>query len=365
MNILTQKIMIRIVCLLLLLSFASCSSDDKNSSTVLPEETEIRGADFSFVPEARAAQVEYINAQGQVEDPLLTFKNAGGNYVRLRLWHSPSGPHSGFQEVKNLAQEVRQMGLKVWLTVHYSDTWADPGDQQTPQAWNSMNFQQLKGAAVGYTSQIMNEIQPDIIQIGNEINVGLMHPHGHLINQEAQCLELLQGLAAEVRAQNTQTKIMMHFAGLNAADWFFNKVAAIDYDYIGLSFYPIWHGTSLSALSTRVASLGQTHQKKVVLAEVAYPFTLSWNDWTNNIVGLPSHLVTGHPASPGGQRSFLQEIRQLMKADANGLGFCYWGTEWVAFYGPQASNGSTWENQALWDFDNKVLPAMQVFNRNE
>lgn len=358
--------MFKNVFLLSLLFLVSCSSDTKTPQPdPIPQDTEIRGADFSFLPEARAAQIAFKNSQGQAEDPLLTFKNAGGNFVRLRLWHSPSGPHSGFQEVKNLAQEVRQMGLKVWLTVHYSDTWADPGDQQTPQAWNGMSFQQLKGAAVGYTSQIMNEIQPEIIQIGNEINVGFMHPHGHLINQEAQCLELLQALAAEVRARNAQTKIMMHFAGLNASDWFFNKIAAIDYDYIGLSYYPIWHGTSLSALSARVALLGQTHQKKVVLAEVAYPFTLSWNDWTNNIVGLPSHLVTGHPASPEGQRSYLQAIRQLMKADPNGLGFCYWGTEWVAFYGPQASNGSSWENQALWDFDNKVLPAMQVFNRNE
>lgn len=358
--------MLKNVLFLSLLLFASCSSDDKTPQPdPTPQDTEVRGADFSFLPEARAAQIAYKNAQGQTENPLLTFKNAGGNYVRLRLWHTPSGVHSGFNEVKTLVQEVKQLGLKVWLTVHYSDTWADPGDQQTPQAWSTMSFQQLKAAAVQYTAQIMNEMQPDIIQIGNEINVGFMHPHGHLINQEAQCLELLQALSAEVRARNAQTKIMMHFAGINASDWFFNKIAAIDYDYIGLSYYPIWHGTSLSALSARVALLGQTHQKKVILAEVAYPFTLSWNDWTNNIVGLPSHLVPGHAATPEGQRSFLLALRQLMQADANGLGFCYWGTEWVSFYGSQASNGSTWENQALWDFDNKVLPAMTVFNRNE
>lgn len=358
--------MIRIVCLLFLLSLASCSSDDKNSSTVLPEETEIRGADFSFVPEARAAQVEYINAQGQVEDPLLTFKNAGGNYVRLRLWHTPTGPHSGFQEVKSLAQEIKQLGMKVWLTVHYSDTWADPGWQETPQAWSQMSFQQLKSAAVDYTSMIINEIQPDIIQIGNEINVGLMHPHGHLIHQQAQCIELVQALSAEVRSRNASTKIMIHFAGIgNSTTWFFDQMVDVDYDYIGLSYYPIWNGTDLSALSARVALLGQTYQKKVILAEVAYPFTLGWNDWTNNIVGLPSHLVNGYPATPQGQRDFLNVIRQIMKGDPNGLGFCYWGTEWVAFYGPQASNGSSWENQALWDFDNKVLPAIQVFNRNE
>jgi arabinogalactan endo-1,4-beta-galactosidase len=264
--------------------------------------------------------------------------------------------------VKNFAQRVKSLGMKVWLTVHYSDTWADPGSQIKPQAWNSLTFNQLKIQFESYTSQIVSEIQPDIFQIGNEINNGFIYPEGNLTSNESQFISLLAAASSVIRSQRPTTKIMLHFAGIEGASWFFSKTTAIDYDYIGLSYYPMWHGTDINLLQQTMTTLGQTHNKKVLVAETSYPFTLGWNDWTNNILGLSNQLHPNYPATPQGQRDFLQKIKTTVQNTPSGLGFCYWGTEWIAFRGTQATNGSSYENQALWDFNRKLVPAATVFN---
>lgn len=345
--------------------FLACSSDDKQPQDEDPIITDdfIRAADVSFLPEAESAGAIY-RVNGVPQNALTTLKIAGCNMIRIRVWHTPSNIHSSLTEAKILSQRARQNEMKVWLTVHYSDTWADPGHQSKPAAWDGFNFNQLKDAMTNYTAQLLQEIQPDVIQIGNEINVGLLFPEGHLIQNEAQCVELLQSAAQVVRQNRPQTKIMIHYAGLNGSDWFFNKMTTIDYDYIGISYYPIWHGKNLQTLSNTINSLGNTHNKKVIIAETAYPFTLGWNDWTNNILGLEEQLVTGYPATPQGQKEFLNEIKNIIKSSGHGLGFAYWAPEWISFRGNQAINGSSWENQALWDFDNNVLPAIEFFKKD-
>jgi arabinogalactan endo-1,4-beta-galactosidase len=211
----------------------------------------------------------------------------------------------------------------------------------------------------------MTEIQPDIIQIGNEINSGFLWPQGHLINNESQCLQLISAASTAIRNQSATTKIMIHYAGIGSgATWFFNKMSSINYDYIGLSYYPVWQGKILSDVNASITSLGETHNKKVIIAETAYPFTLGYNDYTNNILGLANQLVPTYPATNQGQKEFLLAIKNLVKQNSRGLGFCYWGAEWVAFRGPTATNGSSWENQALWDFNNNALPVMDAFSQN-
>lgn len=350
--------------ILLLAVIGSCSDDNSTTPEEPPiEDTFIRAADMSYLPLIESENTVYYNSTNQPENALTTLKNAGCNTIRIRLWKNPSDGHSGFAEVKNFAQRVKQAGMKVWLTVHYSDTWADPGQQTTPAEWQNLSFSALKTAVANYTSSIITEIQPDIIQIGNEINSGFLWPKGNLIEQESQCLELLSTASATIRAQSPTTKIMIHYAGIGSgATWFFNKMNTVDYDYIGLSYYPIWHGKSLNDVKSSINSLGQTHTKKVVLAEIAYPFTLGWNDWTNNIMGLENQLIADYPATPAGQKNYLLAVKSLIKETTNGIGFAYWGTEWIAFRGNESTIGSSWENQALWDFDNKALPAMDVFN---
>jgi arabinogalactan endo-1,4-beta-galactosidase len=346
--------------LLLAVLFFSCASSGDSQPVV--EDNFVRAADMSYLPLTESEGTVYKH-NNVAEDAIATLKNAGCNAIRIRLWKNPADIHSGLNEVKTLAQRVKATGLKVWLSVHYSDTWADPGNQTKPVAWQSMDFNTLKTSVTDYTNQIMTEINPDIIQIGNETNDGMLWPDGKLSTNENQYLQLVAAATAAVRAKSTTTKIMLHYAGINGSDWFFSKVANVDYDYIGLSYYPVWHGKSLLDLQNTMNSLGQLYDKKILIAETAYPFTFGYNDYTNNIIGLSSQIILEYTASNEGQRQFLLAIKNTVKQSPYGLGFCYWGSEWVAFRGPTSTNGSSWENQALWDFTNNALPVMDAFNQ--
>ncbi|HBK82922.1 MAG TPA: arabinogalactan endo-1,4-beta-galactosidase [Flavobacterium sp.] len=357
-------------CLFSLFVFCSPSDDSELKTNARPAssttisanlDTFIKAADVSFVPLIESEGVAY-KKNGVAQDPLLTLKNAGCNTIRIRLWKNPVVNQSTFNEVKALATRAKNAGFKVWLSVHYSDTWADPGHQTTPLEWKNLSFRNLKKAAVDYTSTILTQINPDIIQIGNEINAGFLWPSGNLTTNESQCLQLISAISAKIRTQKPTTKIMLHYAGIGSgASWFFNKMKTINYDYIGLSYYPIWHGKSLTDLNNTITTLGQTYQKKVIIAETAYPFTLNWNDWTNNIIGESSQLISAYPATDIGQKNYLFDIKNIIKINTFGNGFCYWGGEWIAFRGTQSTNGSSWENQSLWDFNNNALPAMDAF----
>lgn len=354
----------KLLFILFSVSILSCSSD--NSSETEPpvvEDEIIRGADMSFLPLAESEGAVYKH-DNQPENAITTLKNAGCNAIRIRLWQNPSDGHSGLAEVKAFAQRIKAANMKVWLTVHYSDTWADPANQTKPVAWQSLNFTALKTAVTDYTNQVMTEINPDIIQIGNETNDGMLWPEGRLSTNESQYLELAAAASSAIRSKSTTTKIMLHHAGISGSDWFFSKVATIDYDYIGLSYYPIWHGTSLVALQNTMNTLGHLYNKKVLIAETAYPFTFGYNDYTNNIIGMQNQILPAFPATEAGQKGFLSAIKNVINQSSHGIGFCYWGSEWIAFRGPTATNGSTWENQALWDFNNNSLPVLDVFNAN-
>lgn len=339
----------------------SCSSGGSDNPAV--EDTVIRAADMSYLPLIESEGTIYKH-NTIAQDAITTLKNAGCNTIRIRLWKNPSDGHSGLAEVTNLANRVKAAGLKVWLTVHYSDTWADPGNQYKPASWQNADFNTLKTNVANYTTEVISAIHPDIVQIGNETNDGMLWPEGKLSTNENQYLQLVTVATEAVRSISPSTKIMLHYAGLAGADWYFSKVANIDYDYIGLSYYPIWHGKSLPNLQNTMNTLGQLYNKKVLIAETAYPFTLNWNDYTNNIVGLDTQILPAYAASNDGQKQYLLAIKNLVKQSTNGIGFCYWGAEWVAFRGPTSTNGSSWENQALWDFTNNSLPVIEAFSKD-
>ncbi|WP_025663488.1 glycoside hydrolase family 53 protein [Aquimarina megaterium] len=349
--------------LITFLIFISCNKDDINAPTTENENsTFISAIDISSHPEISNSNPTYYDLEGNQNDFLTILKDNGINTIRLRLWVNPSNEHSGFNEVKQFSHTLKTNGFKTWLTLHYSDTWADPAHQETPMQWVGINFTQLKDSVYNYTEKIMTELQPDYIQIGNEINPGFLHPHGHITNNFQQFKELMDTAIVAVRTNNYDTKIIIHFAGIEDSDWFYNQVSVLDYDIIGLSYYPIWHGKSLNNLKTKMQNLSETYNKKIVIAETAYPFTLEWNDWTNNIVGLDEQLILPkYPATPEGQRDFIKQIKTLAKELENGIGFCYWGAELIAWKGNQSTDASAWENQALFDFDNKALPVLREF----
>lgn len=350
-----------LVLILLLFSLYSCT---KTPDSPLVLEDKIRALDLSDVPKLESLNTLFYNENNQPEDVLTIAKNHDVNVIRLKIWKSPQDTNASFEQVKTFAQRIHSKNLKVWLTVHYSDTWADPGQQETPVQWQGISFLALKDSVYNYTQKIVNEIQPDYIQIGNEINNGFLFPYGNIATNESQFIEILSAGIQAVRATQNSTKIIVHFAGTQAVNSFFNRINTLDFDMIGLSYYPIWHGQDLEQLQNTLNQLKANFQKEIVIAETAYPFTLDWNDWTNNIVGLDNQLILPeYPASFQGQKDFLEKIKQITSA-INGLGFCYWGTELVAFDGQQSTHGSPWENQALFDFNNKVVPAMQVFKND-
>ena len=320
----------------------------------------IKGADLSFLHEIEAENTLFYNQNNQEENAVDILKANGINTIRLRVWHTPATTHSSLTEVANFAQQLKAKGLKIWLSVHYSDTWADPSQQQKPVAWETLSQNQLETEVYNYTSLLCNQIAPEYIQIGNETNNGLLFPNGNRYQNFNQYKSLLQKGIEAVRNSNIDTNIMLHFAGIDGAETYFNELQSLDYDTAALSYYPIWHGTNLTEVQTTLSTLKNTLNKDVVIAETAYPFTLDWNDYTNNIIGLQNQLIPNYPASLQGQTAFLAQLQQICK-NANTIGLSYWAPDWVAYRGPTASNGSSWENQTLFDFSNKVTPAASVF----
>lgn len=346
--------------LLSVLFLFSCSS----STNYKQEEIDplVRAADISSLPTIESTGTKFYH-NNKAENVVTTLANAGCNYIRLKVWFAPVSTASSLAEVKALSARVRQAGMKTWITVHYSDTWADPGNQQKPAAWSSMSFTQLKTAVYDYTTLLMNELNPDIIQIGNETNDGMLWPQGRLSTNENQYLALTKAASEAIRAASNDTKIMLHYAGTNGASYYFNKVKTIDYDYIGISYYPLWHGKSLTTLENTLNELGTSFSKKVLIAETAYPFTLGYNDYTHNIVGLEEQLVPGFAATPAGQNAFLMALKSMINRSTTTIGYCYWEPQSVAFRGPTSTQGSPWENQALWNFENKSLPGLGFFSK--
>ena len=150
---------------------------------------------------------------------------------------------------------------------------------------------------------------------------------------------------------------MYMFQDLN----FYKNLGTLSYDYIGISYYPMWHGQNLDTVQSQLNAIGNTLKKKVLIAETAYPFTLGYNDYTTNTIGSLSQILPAYPPTPQGQLDYLTKIEQIMLNTTNGYGFCYWGGEWISFMGPTATDGSTYENAAFWDFNDQALPVLNVY----
>ena len=344
----------------------SCESDNTSNNIVYDNSLEkVSAVDISYYPQIANLNHIFYNSLGEEIDFLNSLLISGVNTIRLRLWVNPADNASSFSEVKEFSQQLKLLGFKIWITPHFSDTWAHPGQQILPSAWQSLSYNDLKNQVHSYLSHIMNEIEPDYIQIGNEINSGILFPFGDILSSSDQFIDLINHGINAIRSVSANTKIILHFAGHENANWFYNYVNEVDYDIIGISYYPIWHGKSLTDLEQNLTELSENFGREIIIAETAYPFTLNWNDWTNNIVGLDEQLILpNYPATPLGQQNFIKDLKNIILELDNGIGFCYWGAELIAWDGENSDSGSVWENQALFDFENKELPVLQEFNLN-
>ena len=345
--------------LFVLLGFVfSCQKSTPIQSTkAMLDTTFLKGVDVSFLPEIESSNFQYFTANGDAMPMLLMLKNANVKLIRLRLWVNPADSFAAVSKMKSLHDHAKSLGFKTLLSLHYSDTWADPSAQTIPALWSDKNIELLKKQLYAYTAQIAQDFKSDYLQIGNEINNGFLWPLGKWNNSD-QFKSLIDTAIVAVRQSSPQTKIVLHYAGYSNANWFFNLFNKTDYDVIGLSYYPIWHGKDLDSLTNQIQSLTHTFQKQLIVCETAYPFTLGWNDQTNNVIGLNSQLIPAFPATPEGQKAYMETLANKLKQNAKVIGICYWGAEWVSFKGPQSTKGSSWENQAWFDFTGKALPVM-------
>jgi len=240
------------------------------------------GADISFLPELEAKRLKF-KENGVEVDAIESLKKHGFNYVRLRIFNDPAtengySPKLGFcdlEHTKAMAKRVKAAGMKLLLDFHYSDYRADPGKQFKPKAWENLNFEQLKKAMYDYTFDVVNQLKaqgtvPDMVQVGNEINHGIMWPDGAVAHLDSLAQLLCAGTAA-VKAANPNAVMMLHVAlgRQNDESVFFieNMVKrGVHFDVIGESYYPKWHGTP-DDLRDNLNDLARRFDKDVIVVE--------------------------------------------------------------------------------------------------
>ncbi len=341
----------------------------------------IHGADLSTLQRAEDLGAKYYNTNGTQGDPLLILKSAGMNYVRLRVWVNPPSGYNNQARVVAFAKQVKADGLKLLVDFHYSDTWADPGKQYTPAAWSGHGLSQLENDVYQYTYNVCNALKaagatPDMVQVGNEINAGMLWPVGQLTGGTggwSNLAGLLRSGYNAVKAVSSGTQVMLHIANGGQHDqaiWWFDQARAfgVNWDVSGVSYYSYWSG-SFTGLQSTLDDLASRYGKPVVVAETAYPFTLNNADGTGNSISSSSQLTSGYPATEAGQRTNFLAVINAVKAVPNGrgLGYFYWEASWYAVPGngwdPANINGSGdgWDNQALFNWSGRALSGITDF----
>lgn len=374
--------------LLFTLLIISCSSsenrpEEEQEDITPPASTSIfyKGMDLSFQSELESYNINYRSENGTVVD-LLDFVEANGtNLVRLKLWHTPQDGQNGLNDVKAYAQRVKAKDMSFLLNFHYSDYWADPGTQTPPLAWKNMTNDEIRTAIYEYTKEVVTQLKnqntlPDIIQIGNETDSGFLWNYGKVWNDFSNNWGNYAALVREaIRAikdidTEEEIQIMLHHSSVENAIYFFTELEpfTLNFDMIGLSYYPQFQTKDLALVASKLNELATTFEKDILLAEVAYPFTLEWNDDLINYIGNLDQTISEFSPTPEGQKAYMNWLVTTIKniPQNRGKGFCYWAPDWVAFSGnaSMSTNGSSWENQCLFDFDNKALPAFDTFRDN-
>ena len=328
------------------------------------------GADVSSVQRTLDLGGKYSNAGGTTQDPLDILKGVGVNYVRLRIWNNPPSGYNNKAKVLAYAKTVKAKGLRLMIDFHYSDTWADPGKQFKPAAWASHGISQLQTDVYNYTYDICNSLKaqgttPDSVQIGNEINVGMLWNDGKVVNNDFTNLSLLLKAGYNAtKACNSGTQVIIHTADADSmanARWFYDGIRAqgVVWDITGLSYYCFWHG-SLSTMSSVVSDVRTRYGKPVFLAETAYPFTSANADSQGNAVS-GSAPCSGYSATWSGQASEFTAVQNTAR-NAGAIGVFYWEPTWYAIQGngwdPANINGTgdQWDNMAIFNWTGNLNP---------
>lgn len=245
----------------------------------------ILGADISFLPQLESRGIKFSD-NGVEKDALTILKDHGFNYTRLRIFNNPAqpkgySPNTGFcdlEHTKQMAKRVKAAGMKFLLDFHYSDYWADPQQQNKPLAWTGKDFSTLTDSVQAYTKHVMQQLkdqgtEPDMVQIGNEINHGMIWPEGHVNNLDSLAQLIFAGFKG-IKEVSPQSVIMLHVAlggQAEESEFFYDAMHKrnVPYDIIGLSYYPKWHGT-LADLRSNIADLSKKYKRQIMVAEYTH-----------------------------------------------------------------------------------------------
>lgn len=380
-----------------------------------------RGVDISEVIALEKSGASYKYLDGTSGDIFDILAGAGVNYVRIRIWNNPydsSSPYKGYgagncdlYNAKVLGKRATDAGMKVFIDFHYSDFWADPAKQFAPKAWANYSLAYKKDAVYNFTYDSVKElldygVDVGMVQIGNETN-GSMAGVGGLYDGT---WDLSSGVATLMqqgcyavddinKAYGKSILKVVHFTDLlEHGKWYaecLNK-QGVNYDVFATSFYPMWHG-STSDLADTLKYIATTYNKKVLVAETAYPYTYTNNDSEgNNISGSSSMNYTNYSVSVSGQAQALKEVFEAVASinatkSGYGLGAFYWAPEWIAVssstwgtygsgwassssgnyeklysssvnYYSTTDRGSSWDNMTLFDANGQAMKSLYVFN---
>lgn len=341
----------------------------------------VRGMDMSSVPKNEAFGAVYRTAGDVAGDPVTILRDAGVNYARLKVWVNPADGFNDKARVLAMARRVDAAGMGLLVDFHYSDTWADPGAQKVPAAWASYDLARLANAVAAHTTDVLTALKnqgtpADMVQIGNEINPGMLVTGGAAsgaVSSWSNLGTLLKAGANATRAVQPDAKIVLHLtnldSGVSTLQWWYSQAQAqgVPFDVIGLSFYGYWHGSLADLQAGATTLLAAFPGKQLAVVETAYGFTTAQDDAHANIFSSAS-VVPGFPATAAGQASYLRAVQNVVAGlpGNRGLGVFYWEGTWTAVAGSgwdpaDPASGNGWENQAVFDFHDRLLQVRWEF----
>ncbi|GHF49396.1 arabinogalactan endo-1,4-beta-galactosidase [Deinococcus metalli] len=331
----------------------------------------IRGVDVSEARDAELHGVQFRDTDGKVRPALKIVKDHKFGWVRVRLMVDPDGRYGLAQDlpyVKAMLLDAKKQNLHVLLDLHYSHWWADPGGQWTPPRWQGQDARALETSVYDYTRDVITQLRaqdtpPDMVQVGNEINGGMLWEVGRIRNDDMTTFAKLTN--AGVRAVRdasggpaTTPPVMIHIAKIGDAAatvaWYraFQQAGG-QFDTIGISYYPMWHG-SFAELDETIRALNAAFAKPVYVAETALYWAPNEKGYTN----------VPYPQTPQGQLDYLRALSPVVQ-HAGGHGIFYWGAFWSQSAKWLSAPGWTDDDasrRALFDDDAKATPAIDGLN---
>lgn len=298
----------------------------------------VKGADIGWLTQMEGAGIKFYNSAGVQQDCIQILKDLGMNAIRLRVWVNPSGGWNGVSDVVGKAVRAKNLGMKVMIDFHYSDSWADPGQQTKPAAWASQDFTTLKQSLATHTTQVLNSLKnngvtPTWVQIGNETNNGMVWPDGKASTNMSNFAQLINAGYNAVKSVDTSIKVIVHIS--NGSDntlfrWIFDglKSNGAQWDIIGMSLYPevnTWSTLNAQCLAN-MNDMVSRYNKDVMIVEVG----MNWDQ-------------------PAACKSFITDLISKVKSVPNnrGLGVLYWE--------PECYNN--WQGYSKGAFDNSGKPS--------